>query len=145
MKLGGALAAATTITTNATNTLAVSGLQTGATTDEMMVVDASGVLKKVAASTSASIRTETASYSAVIADETILADASSGNLTVTLPANPTVGKRFSIKKVDTSNNDVIINGNGKNIDGTTTVSGSLPYQGWVLQYNGTAWFIISRI
>lgn len=47
IQLGGALAKATTITTDASKTLAISGLQTGAATDKLVVVDANGVLKTV--------------------------------------------------------------------------------------------------
>ncbi|MGI0108261.1 hypothetical protein ACQ93I_16780, partial [Salinimicrobium sp. WS361] len=50
IQLGGALTQTTEITTTATETLAVAGLQTGTSTDEVMVIDpASGVLKKVKA------------------------------------------------------------------------------------------------
>ena len=46
VRLGGALNRATTITTDVTNTLAIAGLQGGATTDSIMTLDAStGVLK----------------------------------------------------------------------------------------------------
>jgi hypothetical protein len=47
IQLGGALTKASTITTNAANTLAIQGLQTGAATDNIVVTDANGVLKTV--------------------------------------------------------------------------------------------------
>jgi len=46
VSLGGALSAATTITADATKTLTIAGLQSGATTDEI-VVSSTGVLKKI--------------------------------------------------------------------------------------------------
>ncbi|PIF30501.1 hypothetical protein CLU81_0931 [Flavobacterium sp. 9] len=46
-QLGGTLIIPTTITTDATNTLAVAGLQTGTSSDNIVVADASGVLKTV--------------------------------------------------------------------------------------------------
>ncbi|MCG8206420.1 hypothetical protein [Tenacibaculum finnmarkense] len=48
VELGGALTKPTTITTDATNTLTIEGLEDGnATTDKVVTVDASGVLRKV--------------------------------------------------------------------------------------------------
>lgn len=50
-KLGGALTEATTITTSATNTLALPGLQSGTANDSLVVSDATtGVLRRVTAS-----------------------------------------------------------------------------------------------
>ncbi|MBS7254299.1 hypothetical protein [Flavobacterium branchiicola] len=51
VQLGGALAKPTTVTTDATNTLTLSGLQTGAATDNVMVRDASGIVKTVSSAT----------------------------------------------------------------------------------------------
>lgn len=48
VRLGGALSAATTITTSATNTLALAGLQSGTLNDSFIVADASsGLLKRI--------------------------------------------------------------------------------------------------
>eukprot|EP01136_Pigoraptor_vietnamica_P036363 Opistho-1_new@102836 len=47
IQLGGALTHATTITTDATKTIALAGLQTGANTDKVVVADVNGVLKSV--------------------------------------------------------------------------------------------------
>lgn len=48
VKLGGSLTAATTVTTSATNTLALAGLQSGTTADSIVMLDGtSGVLKKM--------------------------------------------------------------------------------------------------
>lgn len=117
----------------------------GGATDRIVVADIDGVLKTVAAPTSAAIRTVTANYTTVAADETILVNATSGAVTVSLPATPTTGKKYNVKKIDGTANAVNVSGNGHNIDGNATVSGTLPYQGWVMQYDGTNWFIISRI
>ncbi|MCO6149719.1 hypothetical protein NHE85_16625, partial [Flavobacterium sp. NRK1] len=115
----------------------------GSVTDKVVVADSNGVLKTV--SSMPGIRTETTDYLAVLADETILADAVTADVTVTLPDEPITGKKYYIKKIDTSDNKVTISGNGKTIEGLSSISGALPYQGWVLQYSGTGWFIISRI
>jgi hypothetical protein len=50
-QLNGALITPTTITTDATNTLTVAGLQTGTATDNIVVADATGVLKTIAQAT----------------------------------------------------------------------------------------------
>ncbi len=50
IRLGGALTAATTVTTSATNTIKFAGLQNGTTKDSILVQDsATGVMKKIAA------------------------------------------------------------------------------------------------
>lgn len=118
---------------------------TGDNTMNIVVADANGVLKTIPASTSVAISTKTANYTALPADETLLVDATSGSVTITLPATPVIGKKYNVKKIDSSSNTAVVDGNGKMIDGNASVSGSLPYQGWVMQYDGTAWFIISRI
>ncbi|MFA6149825.1 MAG: hypothetical protein WC716_00805 [Chitinophagaceae bacterium] len=51
VRLGGALTAATTVTTTATNTLSVAGLQNGTANDSLVVADAStGLLKRISSS-----------------------------------------------------------------------------------------------
>jgi hypothetical protein len=50
VQLGGALIQPTTIATDATNTLAITGLQTGVVTDNILVADATGVLKTISSS-----------------------------------------------------------------------------------------------
>nr|MBB6148270.1 hypothetical protein [Mucilaginibacter sp. SP1R1] len=55
VQLGGTLSVATTIVTTGTNTLALSGLQTGAATDNIVVASTGGVLKTVPLSTLAAI------------------------------------------------------------------------------------------
>ncbi|RTY84645.1 hypothetical protein EKM05_14185 [Flavobacterium sp. GSP27] len=91
-----------------------------------------------------SIVTKTSSYDALTTDETILVDATSNAVTVTLPsAVLSLGKKFNIKKIDTSNNNVIIKSAAGAIDTMTSISGGLWLQTWVLQSDGTNWFVIS--
>lgn len=47
VQLGGSLTQATTITTNSTNTLALTGLQTGSSTDSILVTSSGGIVKRV--------------------------------------------------------------------------------------------------
>ncbi|MHA3786560.1 autotransporter outer membrane beta-barrel domain-containing protein, partial [Flavobacterium hauense] len=116
---------------------------TGTSTDRIVVADANGVLKTVPATPG--VRTVITGYDAVDADETIFANATTADVLITLPSQPIVGKKYNIKKIDTSDNKVTISGNGKNIEDLASISGALPYQGWTLLYDGTKWMIISRI
>jgi hypothetical protein len=92
-----------------------------------------------------SIVTKTSNYDALATDETILIDATSSSVTVTLPAAAlSLGKKFSIKKIDTSNNNVIIKSVSGAIDTMTSISGGLWLQTWALQSDGANWFVISH-
>ncbi|MCA9329794.1 hypothetical protein KDA11_04060, partial [Candidatus Saccharibacteria bacterium] len=76
-------------------------------------------------------------------DATILVNAAGGAVTVTLPA-PVMGKKYVVKKIDASvNNMVIATSGGATIDGAATRTTSVPYQTFVLQNDGTNWFIIN--
>lgn len=69
------------------------------------------------------IQTKTTNYTALATDDVILCDATSGAITVTLPAASTMTRReLHIKKTDTSTNKVTVDGNGsETIDSLTTV------------------------
>lgn len=92
------------------------------------------------------IKTVTANYTATASDNTILADASSGNLTITLPAASGIaGRIYTVKKIGGGlDNDLIITPNGGTIDGGGDYK---IYNNWTfvtLQTNGTNWFIIKK-
>ena len=148
VKLGGALTEATTITTTATETLAIAGLQPFTEAQKnVVVVDANGVLKTATINTSNAISTQSANYTALATDETILVNASTGDVTITLPAADAAnkGKRFYIKKVDNSHVNEVIVDSSSNIDGDPSpLSSSNPYQAWMLQSDGTAWFVVGN-
>ena len=113
--------------------------------NKLVISDADGVLKTIdqaSISTTSPIRTEAGDYTVTISDGTILVDATSGDVTVTLPA-PSVGKKLIVKKVDTSGNAVVMNGNGVNIDGVPTRTNTVPYKAFVLQSDGANWFIVN--
>ena len=59
-----------------------------------------------------------------------------------LPGAPSVGQIFNVKKIDTTNHKVTINGNGRNIDGVATQPLSSPMQNRTVQFDGTNWFFI---
>ena len=88
--------------------------------------------------------TKTADYTAsIINDAVILCDATSGVVTITLPTSVgNAGKTFSIKKIDASGNNVVIDGNGsQTIDGSTTQTISSQYGERRIVSDGTNWFI----
>lgn len=93
---------------------------------------------------STSVTTKTTSYTALTADEIILCDATSGEITVTLhTAITNSGKQLVIKKIDSSNNQVILDGLGsETIDGQTTIGLSLQYDSLTLISDDNNWNII---
>ena len=112
---------------------------------KMVVADANGVLKTQdlgAVVSSAPIRTETSNYTVVDGDVSILVDASSNTVTVTLPA-PSEGRVVRLKKIDTTTNSMVIDGAGATIDGAATRTTSVAYQSFLVQSDGTNWFIMN--
>jgi hypothetical protein len=89
------------------------------------------------------IRTETANYTATAADETILMNATSGDVTVTLPA-AAAGKRYTIKKLNAPPNKVKIVPSSGTIEGVTDIEWSVKYQGYTVQSDGTNWWIVAK-
>ena len=116
-------------------------------TDKLVVADASGVLKTISATLTAAsyITTKAADYTLSATDETVLVNASAAGVTITLPTGAVAGKKYTIKKIDTTVNTLTLNGGGGSIDGNSSVLTSVPYQGWVVQFDGSNWFIISKI
>ncbi len=81
-------------------------------------------------------------YNATTADSLILSDASSGPLTVTLPAAAdSEGASFFIKKIDSSTNVVDVT-SPDTIDGLVTQTITLQYDALNPVSNGTAWFLV---
>ncbi len=68
--------------------------------------------------------------------------ASGGIVTLTLPASPTTGEIHNIKKSDATGNLCVIDGNGKTIDGASSVPLASQYSGDELYYDGTQWWVI---
>ncbi len=95
-------------------------------------------------SEASSIRTITATASALATDHTILCDATSGAITVNLPAAAGCsGRKYNVKKIDVSANTVTLDGNGsETIDGATTPATGTQWFNWTIQSNGTSWFIL---
>lgn len=92
-----------------------------------------------------SFRTETTTYAATIFDEVILADATVGAFTITLPtAASAKGKVLTIKATSVAGGNVTIDGNGSElIDGAATVVISTLNRSYVIACDGTGWQILS--
>jgi hypothetical protein len=81
--------------------------------------------------------------SAVPSDEYFsTCDASGGAFTLTLPASPVTGELHNIKKIDATASACTVSGNGKTIDGNSTMPIVTSMGGFSIYYNGTTWYII---
>lgn len=79
-------------------------------------------------------------------DKLVTVDATSGSVTIALLAAATAGDGFmvAIKKIDSSANTVVIDGNSsETIDGATTVTLSNQNEVAILISNGTSWYVIN--
>jgi hypothetical protein len=87
------------------------------------------------------ITAKTASYTATLTDFTIACDATSGAITITLPAAAShTGRIYVVKKTDASGNAVTIDPNAsETIDGATTEVISAQWGVSTIQSNGTNW------
>ena len=63
---------------------------------------------------------------------------SSAGKTITLLASPIDGQTHIISKADSSANNVTIDGNGNNINGSSTIAFNTQYTGRILTYLGGA-------
>ena len=71
----------------------------------------------------------------------VLVDASSGNITITLP-EPSKDIQVNVKKIDSSSNIVIVMPNGGSIDGEASKEISTQYESYFLVSDGSNWYII---
>ncbi|WP_106531117.1 hypothetical protein [Chitinophaga niastensis] len=89
----------------------------------------------------------TSSYTVTVADNTVLADATGGALTITLPSPTNIpGRIYTVKKIGNGGIDkeVTISAAGGTIDGSTNY---IIYNDWTfvtLQTDGTDWFVIKK-
>jgi len=77
-------------------------------------------------------------------EEMVFCDATSGNITVTLPvATLNTGRMYRIKKTDSSGNTVTVDGNSsETIDGGTTATISNQFEAITIMCDGSNWHII---
>ena len=97
-----------------------------------------------AASRAVAFRTVAASVTALATDFLILADATAGALTVTLPpAASSRGAMIVTKKTDVSANAVTVAGDGSDtIDGAASVSLASQYDAVTVACDGSGWWIV---
>jgi hypothetical protein len=88
--------------------------------------------------------TATTTKTLVMTDGVVLADASGGAFTITLPpASTSLNKVFKIKKIDTTLNKITIDPNSSElIDGLSEVKLGTYLQCFEIVCNGTGWFIV---
>lgn len=94
---------------------------------------------------STNIVTKTNDYTTTMNDSTILCDASSNNITITLiDASNAFGKIYSIKTINTSNGyKVNIETNGtQTIDDDLNITNLKKYESVTLQSDGSNWWIL---
>tara|TARA_R110000868_G_scaffold62962_3_gene189957 strand:- start:10856 stop:12025 length:1170 start_codon:yes stop_codon:yes gene_type:complete len=85
-------------------------------------------------------------YTALQTDQTIFCDATSGAITVNLPAAASsTGKVLTIKKTDSSTNAITLDGNAsETIDGATTTTLNTQYESVKIVCDGSNWYIEKR-
>lgn len=89
--------------------------------------------------------TADASRTLLLTEDVIIANATSGTFTLTLPAASNVGKVYEIKKTDSSFNSVIIDGSGSDsIDGTSNKTLNSKNEAIRIVSDGTSWSILNR-
>ncbi|MET0392879.1 MAG: hypothetical protein ABW019_07045 [Chitinophagaceae bacterium] len=95
---------------------------------------------QVAGSFAPALRSVTADTELTDTDYTLLADASSGSISINLPSAAGItGRLYIIKKTDNSANTVILAGT---TDGVTDRAISTPYGCYTIQSNGNKWMIV---
>lgn len=89
------------------------------------------------------VRTVTAAYAVDGTDCVVLADATGGAFTVTLPrADQAKGRIFRIKRLNGGGNNVTVQGTTGNIDGAGTNVLGAQYASIDLQSDGANWFLL---
>jgi len=86
------------------------------------------------------VTTQTADYTASSGD-VVLADASGGAITITLPS-PSANAWVQVKKTDSSTNAVTVDGGGNNIDGVASFDITTQYESYTMVSDGSSWFIV---
>ena len=110
--------------------------------NKSVIVDANGNIG-INGPITTTVVTKTDAYTIVALDSTILADASSGAFTITLPtASGIDGRQYTIKKIDDSTNIVTVKADGTDtIDGLNSQSLANQYESMTLVADGTNWNI----
>lgn len=83
-------------------------------------------------------------YNVDTIDYFIAADTTSAAVTINLNSSPNTGQNIIVKDVNGNAliNNVTVNGNGNNIDGSASFTINTNYQSVTLIFNGTEWSVI---
>ena len=89
------------------------------------------------------VSSKSADFNADDAARVYLCDATGGNVTMTLPAAATnAGRIYRVKKVDSSANTIIIDGNdSETIDGGLTATLTVQYEAVDIACDGSNWWV----
>lgn len=84
------------------------------------------------------------SYDIVPTDQLIAVGAISGVTTIVLPASPILGDTYEIKDVTgvASIHNIIVSGNGNNIDGSSTYTLVMNYAALTVTFTGVEWSVV---
>jgi hypothetical protein len=86
---------------------------------------------------------KTSSYSATASEEVILVNASTGSATITLPTAVGSSRIYTVKKVDSSSNNVVVNTtSSQTIDGGLTATIRVQYVSISVASDGSNWLVI---
>ena len=87
-----------------------------------------------------SLKKVSSDYSAS-SNEFVLADASAGAITISLPS-PSANARVAVKKIDSSTNEVVVDAGTSKIDGATTKTLKTQYEAYEFYCDGSEWYIL---
>lgn len=113
-------------------------------TNVLAYVTAGGVVK--APGFASAVVTKTSAYTITSSDGVILANATSGAFTVTLPdpSSVQIGRHFTVKNIGTSNAVTVSRNGSETIDGANTYSLASQHSTVTVVTDGTNWHIISK-
>jgi hypothetical protein len=102
---------------------------------------------QVGGSLAVGVTTKTANYTASVSDHTILCNNSAAAMTITLPlAAGCTGRVYVIKKISATGTVTIAGNSGaETIDGSLTNTIGVQYSSIMIQSDGTAWYILSKM
>lgn len=89
------------------------------------------------------LRAVAASDTVRVADGVLLADATAGVVTLTLPKAETMrGRRVTVKKLDNANDVEVAAASGETVDGAADVTLTTQYEVVTVVSDGTAWHVV---
>ena len=81
-------------------------------------------------------------YTITATNFSVYGDTTSGSFTINLPASPAAGDMYFVKKIVAANT-LTLSGNGNNIGGAASIAITSQYHGFMVQWTGTEWMIMS--